>query len=813
VRPVAALLPWQLLLLAYGSGIWMLREPWAGLAALCLIALCNRLAGRVSPRPAILVLAAATGLTWAWVRLPAPPEYPAWLDQRPKGSLAGIVAETNERPGGRLEIVLDAPKFRFQDGRTEPLPGALVWTWQDPAFRPTPGSRVRLDARPHATGGFDNPGGVDWAWRWRLGGVFYRAYTLGNKEGAKREAPGVEVEEEAPLAPAEAWRLSLRQAILDGAGPAPAPGPEGAATPGSAAGMVLGLITGERFAIDKADLDLVRRASLSHLLAVSGMNLAAVVAMGWCLAALAGLAWPGLYLRIPRPKLAVLLGMPLALSYLWLARFEPSLMRAALMFGCWGTLLLLNRSRILLDGLTAALAIMLLWNPLDAFSLGLQLSAAAVAGLTLLTPLGAPLLRWLRRRGRWTWPLALLAGWALVTLCAQVAVMPIQAQVFGEASPHLYLNLLWVPVVEWLAQPPAYIGALTALWLPSVGHPMLQASATVCGWMLSSLRAMDNAGLLEIFPIRRPVWPEFLGYLLLVGGLAYAFRLPVRRRIIWLGAGLLLLGGPTAVQFWENSRDGVSLTMLDVGQGQSLLLEVPGGRRYLVDGGGVASGSFDIGRAVLAPTLTWGRGPALDGIVMSHPDRDHAGGLNYPLGHFRVGFLAGNGHWPESGEFARALSASGLMPRRWQAGDALDLGDGLRLEVLHPPEGYPGSGNNASLVLRLVWRGRGLAILPGDAGTDALAALAATGRDIAAEVLVVPHHGSKSALAPAFYNRVGAEIALISTGRGNSFGLPSPAVTEALAARGTRLANTATSGAVTVRWEGPRARPALASRR
>lgn len=913
MRPVAALLPWQLLLLAYAAGIWMVREPWAGLTVLALIAVCNRLAGRVTPRPAFLALAAVIGLAWTWARLPDIPQDPAWLDQRPKGTLSGTVDDTDDKPGGRLEILLDDPEFRFADGRTVALPGDLVWTWQDPAFRPSPGSRVRLAARPSSTVGFDNPGGSDWAWRWRLQGVFYRAYTLGNKAGAKPGAAGaapkmdgredargeprsVEVEEEVPLTRAEAWRLSLRQAMLDGAAgkggrlfgdaspvapgvrpggkpdgepgdPGDMPGgkargasggnahsrgtlhgdpadpprsdafgqpdPRADGKPGSPAGMVLGLITGERFAIERADLDLVRRASLSHLLAVSGMNLAAVLTMGWCLAALAGLAWPGLYLRIPRPKLAVLIGIPLTLCYLWLARFEPSLVRAALMFGCWGTLLLFNRSRILIDGLFGALGLMLLWNPLDAFSVGLQLSAAAVAGLVMLTPLGAPLLDRLRRLGRWGRPLYILAGAALVTLCAQVAVMPIQAQVFGEASWNMYLNLLWVPVVDWLAQPPAYVGALTVLWLPKVGAPLLCASATVCNWMLLSLRAMDHAGFLQIYPIRRPLWPEFLGYLLLAGGLAYAFRLPARRRLVWLGMCLVLLGGPSLARVWEDGRERVSLTMLDVGQGQALLLETPGGRRYLVDGGGT-SGDFDIGHAVIAPILTWGRRPVMEGLIMSHPDRDHAKGLNYPLAHFRVGFLAGNGEWPANDEYRNALAASGLTPQIWRSdrnasaggegeplpvgqlvrlGDGLDLGDGLRLEVLHPPQGYAGKGNEASLILRLAWRGHGLAILPGDAGKDALATVMASGRDVAADVLVMPHHGSKSALSPAFYDHVGAGLALISTGRGNSFGLPSPVVTEALAARGVAMRDTATSGAVTVRWDGPHGRPEITTRR
>lgn len=803
---VPGLLPWQVVFLACAGGAWAVHDPAAGFLAVALVALCNHIAGRVSPRVLVLLLAALASFAYAWLRLPRPPEIPAWIDQRPKGVLSGDVASVEEKPGNRLEIILERPEFtsREDSGRPLPpaaggeggdaltLPGRLVWTWQDPSMRPQPGSRVSLHARAHPTGGFDNPGGTDWAWRWRLKDVFFRAFALGPK--------GVAVDVPTLPTGADRWRTELRQAILRGAGE------------GSAGGMVLGLITGERFAIARDDLDRVRRASLSHLLAVSGMNLAAVVAMGWGAAWLLGLAWPGLYLRAPRPKLAVGIGLPLAACYLWLGRFEPSLTRAALMFAAWGVLLVLGRPRVLLDGLFFALAAMFLWDPLCVFDVGLQLSAAAVGGLILLLPLARPFLA--RPRGAGLWRFAVIPlGWLAVTLAAQLAVLPIQFSVFGEASPHLYLNLLWVPVVEWAAQPLAYLGALTVVWLPAVGQPLLAGSARVCALMLESLAAMDARGWLTVYPVRRPWPPEVLGYALLLGGLAWASGMPRARRALWLGLCLVLLGAPSLYQAWDQGRDRVRLTMLDVGQGQSVLIEAQGGARWLVDGGGTLAGSFDLGRSVLAPALTWGRRPAVDGVVMSHPDRDHTGGLAYVLRFFRVGFVAGNGEMPGAEDFRAALAASSLTPLVWRAGERIELREGLVLEVEHPPGGYPKTGNDASLVLRLVWRGRGLAVLPGDAGREALAALGQSGHDLAADVLAVPHHGSRTALAPGFYARTGAKWALVSCGRGNSFGFPSPEVVRELEQAGAEVLSTAFHGALTATWDSPDGPPRVESMR
>jgi len=806
VTPTPGLLPWQALFLACAAGAWAVHDPVPGVGAAALAALLWRLAGRRSPHALAFALAALLGYGYASMRLPdLPPELAGWSSQRGKDHLNARVDSVEERPGNRLEIILSDVRQRGGVGSggnapplvAPPLPGLVAWTWQDPAFRPEPGSRVDLDARPRAAGGFDNPGVDGWGWRWRLRGVFLRLYTLGPRDVAQ-------------AAPAEQdswerWRLNLREDILRGAGP------------GSAGGMVLGLVTGERFAIAQADLERVRRASLAHLLAVSGMNLAAVAALGWALAWLACALRPSLCLRLPRAKLAVLLGLPLTLCYLWLGRFEPSLVRAAIMFGTWGLLLLMGRSRVLLDGLFIALAAMFLFNPLCVFDVGLQLSAVAVAGLALLVPLAVPALKRLRRLGWRGLALAVPAGWACVTLASQVAVFPIQASVFGEASPHLYLNLLWVPVVEWAAQPLAYLGALLVGWLPAVGEPLLGGSARVCSWMLGSLEAMDARGWLAVYPVQRPWWPEALGFYALVGLVAAFPSLGRKGRTGWLCVCLALLAAPSAWRAWDQQHERVRLTMLDVGQGQSVLIEAQGGGRWLVDGGGALTGSFDMGRAVLAPALTWGRAPRLDGLVMSHPDRDHTGGFAYLLSSFRVGFLAGNGELPRHGDFQAGLAASGLEPQAWRAGEVRWLREDLGLEVLHPPAGSTARGNEGSLVLRLVWRGRGLAVLPGDAGPHALAFCLGTGQPLRADVLVAPHHGSRHSLSPELYGAVGAQVALVSAGSGNSYGFPAPEVLAALRGpgpgQGARVYSTDRCGAVRVSWDSPGAAPRVETMR
>jgi competence protein ComEC len=259
----------------------------------------------------------------------------------------------------------------------------------------------------------------------------------------------------------------------------------------------------------------------------------------------------------------------------------------------------------------------------------------------------------------------------------------------------------------------------------------------------------------------------------------------------------------------------VRLTLLDVGQGQAVLLEGPDGARVLLDGGGLWPG-FDVGAAVTGPALAWNRPPRLDGVLLSHPDSDHWRGLEYVLRRFSVGWFASNGDRPrgEDGErYDEALAEWGGEPRVLTAGEVLPLGGGAALEVLHPAPGFAGKDNDRSLVLRLTWRGRGLALLPGDVERAGLLALLASGRDLRADVLVLPHHGAASSLSPELYRRAAPRLALASAGFLNYFGFPAALVTEALRAAGVPLRTTADAGALTVEWCAPDAAPRLGAAR
>ncbi len=864
------LLPWQSLLVCAVCGILAVREP-AGAAAACLAAALLAAASGGKKGLLVLVPAAfGLGLGAAWLALPAPPtRLPAVALTGNKTALTGRVVSVDPRPDDRLSVILD--RVRYERAASDPggparaggLPGRLVLTWDLPAWRPSPGDMMGLSARVRPVGGFKNPGGYDAAFARRMQGVFVRAYARGDavrlisasdspfrglreslRQGIVSAVPRLPAPADgaAPPPPGRTGKALVPadrpETDADRPGPrqagesadcaaefrSPGPGQGGPApderpapdatrlsanerpTPGGA--MLLALLTGDRSLLRGADMDLVRRASLAHALALSGMHVGYVAAFGWLLARLIGRLRPAIYLRLPRHKLTVLLAAPLVLGYVWVGDFSPTLVRATLMFGCFGLLVILDKRRVVLDGLFLALAAILAVSPLAALNLGLELSALAVAGLAVFWPMGRaifdrlPIPERLRPAALWVF------GIFWTSLSAEAAILPLLALEFGEISPHVYLNAVWLPVLGLVVMPLGLAGLLTSLVSPSAAACLYVPAAHACDALLGMLSWQDGLGLLGTITVLRPLWPEMVGYFTLLTGLALWWRAPgperaSRRAVLVLGLALLVV--PAASRGLLDLSDRTSLTMLDVGQGQALVAEVPGGRRILVDGGGGTAGAFDMGRSVTGPALTYGRPPELAGMILTHGHADHAQGLVWPLARFEVGFF-GESASPDAGEpdpaLRAALAASGLSPRPLAAGEVLDFGNGVSLEVLHPPAGYTGKANDASVVLRLVRNGRGLALLCGDIEKKAIRTLLASGRDLTAEVLVLPHHGSASSLSRTLYKAVRPRAAFVSCGEFNRFNYPSDKILAELSRLGCPVYVTAALGAITAAWNG-----------
>ena len=852
--PLQAPLLWQSYALCWLLGLIAAAWPLPAGMLLCLLVLLDT---RLHPprhavRTLLALLLAGAGLLLASHLLRLPPA-PAWLAsalptvpaaQRPR--LCGTVHSVSGLPGERLRVLLQQVHPQGQPEQPA-LPGLVAWTWQNPLFTPLPGQTVCLRSAVRPVQGTRNASMQDWGLWWRAQGVHWRLWSRGN--GAQARPDG------SPSLSGR-WRHQIKERFLRALLPEELPPAHRerwlAAHQGHA--VLPALLFGDRYFLDRHVLDQFAAASLLHSLALSGQHLAIAGLLGLVCVLLAGRLWPGLYLHRPRVVLATLAACPPALLYLWLGNAPSSLLRAACMLLAMAlSLTILTRRsgplpeglhahlpRSTLDLLATALVVICAAAPLAVFDTGLQLSALCLFAIGISMPL---LRRWLplprpQREGLPATPWQRLgqrlkrlgiqgARLLLLSLCIQLVLLPLNVWLLGNAGQWFFLNLLWLPVLGCLVLPGTVLGLLLSLCgLLWPARCILDICALPCQWLVDGLGLLHAHGLLELPALPRPHWTAIPGMLLLCAAVARYFSLepatvapcptsPPRGHGRLLLAALVLLSVGPVLALWPRWQRPIRLDVLDVGQAQAVLLHVPGDgwlaapQRLLVDGAGPLSPFYDPGRRLVAPILLANALPRLHSVINSHPDMDHCGGLIYILRHFRVDALYDNGR-QATNRYGRAWNAltRDFPARPLFRGDRLPLGDptlGLTLEVLHPPRGPEGQrwkGNNASLVLRLVRNGHGLALLPGDAETPALAALLDSGQNLQAEVLVAPHHGSDSAFLPAFYEAVQPRQVLVSCGFLNRYRTPSARLRNWLAQRHIPLRVTASEGQITIRWPG-----------
>ena len=588
--------------------------------------------------------------------------------------------------------------------------------------------------------------------------------------------------------------------------------------------IIPALLFGDRSLCAPETLDLVARATLAHSLALSGMHLGFAAGIGYGAAYLLHFLFPSLFLRMPRQKVGLLCAAPACLLYLWIGGAPPSLVRAALMLLFWGLLLAMHRSKVLLDGLLWAVGIILIVSPSALFDIRLQLSAVSVAGIALAAPLLSMIARHPcffsgRRLANCILRfLKIIAGMAVVSVAAQTAVLPLVLGSFPGTGLWFPLNLIWLPVLGLWVMSASFAGLfLTAIGSTSVASLFFFLAGIPCQGLLSLLECMDAAGILAAPVMLRPAFPAAVGFwlLLLLIPVVIDARGFSRRTLSLFCLGLVLASVPTLYPILTETRDMVRLHLIDVGQGQAVLLswQTQGASgRVLVDGGGSGSPFFDVGRQVIVPVLTNNTAPRLDLIVNSHPDADHLQGLLFPLSSFAVGgFVAGPGTiGPDAnGKFTQTVTQRDsilrnrdIRPEIRQAGDSITLAPDLVLQVVHPKIGISTlSTNDNALVLRVVWRGRPLALICGDLESRGINLLLRQGVPLQADVLVLPHHGSAGSYVPGLYDAVSPTLALVSCGYANQWHFPAGKIREAMVERGIPLASTADKGQISVTWD------------
>lgn len=758
--PVAALCGLALGILAADGGASAPMVPLAATAGLIMAASAMARAG-VGVVLGVGLLALAVG---GWrAALDAPPDPAASVARLADGrshEITGTVTDDPRPRGDRLQLVLAGLQQRDAAG-AEPLHDRLL-VWLPRGIEVASGDRVTIGARVELPADFDGFAYREFLARGGIGGIA-RARTAAVEGGANGPS---------------AWISGLRTLLLGGLDDI-VPEPEAA--------LGAGILLGVRAAIAPEINEAFATTGLTHVVAISGWNIAIV-------AALVAAAVRPLETRTGGRRTTALLAVLIVAGYVVLAGASPSVVRAALMAGAMLVARLGGSRTSATSALVAAALVMLLAAPAVLWDVGFQLSALATAGLIWF---GASV------EGRLPgWP-----GWirepVALTLAAQLTTLPIILVNFERLSLVAPLaNVAVVPFVPlaMLASAGAAIVGLTdgAVHLPLVGD-LATWFAGGAAWVV--LRVIIGLGTLSaalpfaaidvhLPPALAGAWFGLLGlgtWALRSPNSARASREPgsepgrvamvaarMARPLPVVAGMVLVLAGLTVIA----RPDGrLHVTVMSVGQGDAILVEAPGGARVLVDGGP-------------DPELTLRRLGAnmafferrIDLLVLTHPHQDHVAGLVEVLDRFHVGGLLHAGIGYDNPAYQALLadaSKSGVPIAVARAGGQIALDASTTLGIVYPTDADAAGPlpdddiNNGSIVLELRLGGF-RALLTGDAEAPVEALLTARGVLAPVDVLKVGHHGSRSSTTQSFLARLDPSVAVVSVGTDNDYGHPAP---------------------------------------
>jgi len=738
----AALPPmrWLWLLPLLSAALWLPRFPLVTLETL--------------RRLAVALLSVALGFAWAaWradLRLADRlPDY--W--QGVAVTVVGVVSDLPQVDARGERFVLDIERVVTPDAPDlQRLQLARYWPRNEPSHTPTvrAGERWQFTVRLKIPYGTHNPHGFDLE-AWMLeSGV--------NASGYVREQPPpqrLDARAATPAAWVAATRAAIRERIDTTLGDAPY------------AGAIDALVIGDQRGIPYGQWRAFTRTGVNHLLSISGLHVTMIAALAGWVVAFGWRRWPRAAERLPARQAGLLAAVLAAAAYTVLAGFQVPAQRtlfmlAVLALAFWG-----RREPRPFSALSWALFAVLLIDPWAVLSAGFWLSFGAMAVILWVT------------FGRVA-PPDKLRGWVTVQAAVTLALAPTLLLLFQQVSLISPLaNAIAIPVVSWLVTPLALLGVLVP--------PLLQGAA----WLMECLgQGLVWASALPWAVMVRPV-PEGWTMLLAVAGTLW---LLLPRGFPLRGLGIVLwlpLAFPPRASI---APDTFQADVIDVGQGTAILIRTV--NHALLYDTGPAFADSDAGERIIVPYLRATGVGELSGVMVSHDDSDHSGGLLSVLRDIPAGWLL---HGLPA---TSPLLKSAPLPRHCYRGQHWQW-DGVRFEILNPPAtAYAESSrrdNDFSCVLKVSLGTQSL-LITGDAERRSEFELLESGADIAATVLVAGHHGSRTSSTAEFVEQVRPRYGVFTAGYRNRFGHPHPQVVARFRDRGAHILRSDTDGLITLKF-------------
>ena len=704
------------------------------------------------------------------------------------------------------------------------------------------GDRVSFVTRLRRIQSFKNPGSFDYAAHMADRDILVSA-TLGKKS---RPVIFAGASGNGGFFPA------LRRDIADNVG---------RAAPGKGGDVLSALVTGD---VSRISADLRQSfadSGTAHILSVSGLHVG--LAAGFAFFVLNGLLgfFPSLVLTGKARRTALVLAVIPAILYGFLTGMSPATLRAVIMVGVLFLSFSVKRQSEAINSLAAAALAILIISPGSLFQISFQLSFLSVFFI-LVGFRSVPFLRHRPRESElfrlWLYRVASLFA---ITVFATLATLPIVLRAFQQVSVSGFAaNFFLVPLVGTAVLPLGLTGGAILPVSPGIASWLFSLAGFFMEWGVAAIRWFANFEFSAVMPVYPSVFESVLYYLIIFCLLKFrqspyqpveklkfdrlmkndepqgvrkaneSSVLKVRDGIgfdaqhsgsrfstaCYAKAGLLLVAAMIAgdAYYWYQARfldDTLRVTVLDVGQGTSVVVRFPKGPVMLADAGGLTGeSSLDIGKAVVAPYLWSQKIHTVDVAVLTHPDQDHAGGMPFILEHFGVRKFWSNGQETESGTYEKIMSIVGGKGIARKTHQELSCGtviNGVSIKSLYPPPEFtppPNKRTNQfSLVLRLKM-GEKTILITGDVTKPGLRKMmkAIDPKELDCTVLVVPHHGAKSSFLQEFADAARPRWAVVSVGRNNPWKLPREDVLAAYRRAGAEILRTDINGAAFIETDG-----------
>ena len=538
------------------------------------------------------------------------------------------------------------------------------------------------------------------------------------------------------------------------------------------AGIIRALVVGDDSQISRAQWDILLRTGTNHLMSISGLHITMLAGLAFALVNMVWRRAPKLVERIPAKKAATVAGLLAALCYASLAGWSVPTQRTVLMLAVFGLSLMFGRNIGILKALSIAILVVVLVDPWAVIAPGFWLSFGAVAVISYAFTSRLKPAHWFAA--------AIKTQWA-VTL----GLLPALLLMFGQTSILSPLaNALAIPLISLLVVPLAILGSLLNIDF------VLQAAHWILQWCMQGL-AMVSA---PSFAVWQQAAPSVWAILLAIFGVLWLL-LPRGLPMRWLGFLCFLpLFSP---QITTPNKGEMQVAVLDVGQGLAVVVQTQA-HTLLYDTGPSYAVDNDAASRIVLPFLRGIGAKKLDGLIVSHDDIDHSGGLKSVLNQLPINWFAST--LPINAPILNGFE----MPKttkhmRCHAGQNW-VWDGVIFEVLHPMlesiDDPNIKDNNKSCVLRISSQ-HGSVLLTGDIELPAEREILARNTDgLKSDVLIVPHHGSKTSSTSVFVQAVGAKQAIFTVGYLNRFKHPKPLIEKRFDESGAQLLRSDYQGAL-----------------